>query len=108
VEFLGVWEKVNNPNFNCVEFDIIKSKAGLNNFRLSAKEWRDANPDSKGNIRDYATVNQLICLSNLENLNALFINEGYSQMDRLRKLNEIAIHQMTLLEENIAGRKLLK
>ena len=77
-------------------------------FGMTAKEWRDANPDSKGNIRDYATVNQLICLSNLENLNALFINEGYSQMDRLRKLNEIAIHQMTLLEENIAGRKLLK
>ena len=221
VEFLGVWEKVNNPNFNYVEFDRIKSKAGLNNFRLSAKEWgektqaigiiskagryggtyahkdiafefamwispefkvylirefqrlkeeeqrligwsakrelskinyrihtdaikqnlipeevserqmsfiyaneadvlnvalfgitakewRDENPDLKGNIRDYATINQLICLANLENLNAIFINDGVPQSERLKKLNQIAIQQMAILENAEGARKLLK
>lgn len=221
VEFLGTWEKVYNPEFNSAEFDIIKSKAGLNNFRLSAKEWtekthaigivskagryggtyahkdiafefamwispefkvylirefqrlkeeeqkligwtakrelskvnyrihtdaikqnlipaevsekqisfiyaneadllnvalfgmtarewRDANPDLKGNIRDYATINQLICLSNMESLNAIFINDGLPQAERLRRLNAIAIHQMTVLAGNDTDRKLLK
>lgn len=211
IEFLGVWEKVYNPNFNCAEFDRIKSQAGLHNFRLSvkewmestraiglvakagryggtyahkdiafefaywispefkvymtrdymrlkeqeqhqlqwsakrelskinyhihtdaikmclvpqeidayhrsliyaneadvlnvalfgmtAKEWRDANPDKAGNIRDYATINQLICLSNLESLNAVMIEENISQTDRLVKLNEIGIRQMSILE----------
>ena len=220
VEFLGIWEKVHNPNFNPVEFDIIKSQAGLHNFRLSAKEWmektcaigiisragryggtyahkdiafefamwispefkvflikdyqklkeaeqkalgwsakrelakinyhihtdaikehlvpqeidqyhrsliyaneadvlnvalfgitakewRDAHPDDKGNIRDYATINQLICLSNMENLNAVFINEGMPQQERLDKLNKIAIQQMTVLE-NVESKHILK
>ena len=211
VEFLGVWEKVYNPNFNCAEFDIIKSQAGLNSYRISAKEWmertnaigiiaktgryggtyahkdiafefamwispefkvylirefqrlkaveqqslawsakrelakinyrihtdaiqqnlippeldrkhismiyaneadvlnvamfgmtaqewRNANPGKKGNLRDEATINQLICLSNLENLNALFIQDGLAQAERLEKLNRIAIHQMQILE----------
>lgn len=220
IEFLGIWEKVFNPNFNCVEFDIIKSKAGLNSYRLSAKEWmektraigiiaktgryggtyahkdiafefamwispefkvylirefqrlkaeeqkqlgwsakrelskinyhihtdaikqnlipaeltqaqitivyaneadvlnvalfgitakqwREANPGLKGNIRDYASINELICLSNMENLNAVLINENMPQSERLVKLNQIAIQQMKvlLMAEN---RKLLK
>lgn len=212
VEFLGVWEKVHNPDFNCAEFDIIKSQAGLNSYRLSAKEWmdkthaigiiskagryggtyahkdiafefamwispefkvylisefqrlkaeeqkalgwsakrelakvnyhihtdaikdvlvpkevdafhksliyaeeadvlnvamfgmtarewRDENVDKKGNIRDYASINQLICLSNMENLNAVLIHEGVSQKERLEKLNKIAIQQMEVLEK---------
>lgn len=220
VEFLGIWEKINNPDFNCVEFDIIKSQAGLNSFRLSAKEWsektnavgivskagryggtyahkdiafefamwispefkvylirefqrlkeeeqkqlgwsakrelakinyrihtdaihqhlipealtstqksfiyadeadmlnvalfgktakewRKANPGLKGNIRDYATINQLICLSNMENLNSVFINKGLSQQERLEELNKIAIQQMTVLEQ-VEERQLLK
>ena len=220
VEFLGIWEKVNNPNFNCVEFDIIKSQAGLNSYRLSAKEWmtktnaigiisktgryggtyahkdiafefamwispefkvyliqdfqrlkeeeqkqlgwsvkrelakinyhihtdaikenlvpeeidryhasliyaneadvlnvalfgvtakewRDANPDLKGNIRDYANINQLICLSNMENLNAVFINKGMPQRERLIELNKIAIQQMKVLE-GVEERRMLK
>ena len=220
IEFLGVWEKVHNPNFNCAEFDIIKSQAGLNSYRLSAKEWmektgaigiiskagryggtyahhdiafefalwispefkvyllddyqklkakeqemigwsakrelskinyrihtdaikanlipaevtreqtaikyaeeadvlnvamfgmtakqwRDANPDKKGNIRDYASINELICLSNMENLNAVFINDGIPQSERLVKLNKIAIQQMKVLEDS-GDRKLLK
>lgn len=220
IEFLGIWEKVNNPDFNCVEFDTIKSYAGLNSFRLSAKEWmektnaiglvskagryggtyahkdiafefamwispefkvylirefqnlkeseqgqlgwsakrelskinyhihtdavkhnlipdeltpqqisivyaneadvlnmalfgvtakqwREANPDLKGNIRDYATINELICLSNMENINAVLINEKIPQSERLQKLNLIAIQQMRVLQE-VENRKLLK
>lgn len=220
IEFLGIWEKVYNPNFNSVEFDRIKSMAGLNNFRISAKEWiestnaiglvskagryggtyahkdlamefamwispefkvylirefqrlkeeeqkqlgwsakrelskinyrihtdaiknnlipddvtsvqanviyadeadvlnvamfgmtakmwRDQNPTLKGNIRDYANINQLICLSNMENLNAVFIEKGMTQSERLIELNKIAIHQMKILER-VDDRKLLK
>ncbi len=210
IEFLGIWEQLNNPEFNPIEFDGIKSKAGLNSFILTAKrwiestnaigliskagryggtyahkdiafefaswisvefklylikefqrlkeeerrtlgwdirrnlakinyrihtdaikehlipaalspsqtslvyaseadvlnlalfgmtaaQWRDANPEKKGNMRDYAEMSQLVCLSNLENLNALFVAEGLSQKERLERLNKIAIHQMTIL-----------
>lgn len=220
IEFLGIWEKVHNSGFNYVEFDRIKSVAGLNSFRLSAKEWitstnaigliskagryggtyahkdiafefamwispefkvylikdyerlksdeqkqigwsakrelskinyrihtdaikknlipdeitlaqaaltyadeadvlniamfgmtakqwRDANPDKKGNIRDYASINELICLSNMENINAVFINDGMLQSERLTKLNQIAIQQMKVLEDT-KGKNLLK
>lgn len=213
VEFLGIWERIYNPNFNYGEYAIIRSKAGLNNYKISvkewvektkaiglkatvgryggtyahkdiafefgmwispefkiylikefqrlkdeerkqlgwdikrnlakinyrihtdaikenlipkeitkeqinqiyateadvlnvalfgmtAKEWRDNNQDKSGNIRDYANVSQLVCLSNLENLNALFINESLSQDKRLIKLNTIAIQQMRLLTED--------
>jgi hypothetical protein len=76
-------------------------------FGMTAKQWREANPDLKDNIRDYATINELICLSNMENLNAVFIEQGMSQGERLIKLNQIAIHQMQVLEDN-SDRKLLK
>ena len=76
-------------------------------FGMTAKEWRDAHPEDKGNIRDYATINQLICLSNMENLNAVFINEGLPQGERLQKLNQIAIQQMTVLE-NVESKHILK
>jgi hypothetical protein len=76
-------------------------------FGITAKQWRDANPDKKGNIRDYASINELICLSNMENLNAVFINDGMLQSDRLIKLNQIAIQQMKILEDT-NGRNLLK
>jgi hypothetical protein len=220
LEYIEIWEQLNNPDFNYVEFDTIKSQAGLNRFRVSAKDliekagvtclqaktgryggtyahkdlafhfgmwisprfqllmvkefqrlkeeeqkslgwsakrelakinyhihtdaikhnlipaeltakqtsiiyaseadvlnmalfgvtakdWRDANPNLKGNIRDYATINELICLSNMENLNAVFINEGLPQRKRLVKLNQSAIQQMRVLAE-VEGRKLLK
>ena len=219
LEYIGIWEKVYNPNFNYGEFAIIKSQAGLNSFKISvkefvektnaisiqakagryggtyahkdiafefamwispefkiyivkefqrlkeeeqkllgwsakrelakinyrihtdaikqnlippelspaqktfvyadeadmlnvamfgmtAKQWREANQDLKGNIRDYATINQLICLSNMENLNAVFINDGMPQIERLEKLNKIAIQQMIVLE-NIDDKNLL-
>lgn len=76
-------------------------------FGMTAKQWRDRNPELKGNIRDYASVNELICLSNMENLNAVFINQGLPQSERLVKLNQIAIHQMNVLEKDKV-RKLLK
>ena len=92
---------------------VYASEADLLNMALfgsTAKEWRDSNPDKKGNIRDYADISQLVCLSNLENLNAHFIGENIPQPGRLAKLNAIAIHQMTLLTRDmttrlISGRK---
>jgi len=76
-------------------------------FGFTAAEWRTANPTLPGNVRDYATVNQLICLSNMESLNSVLINEGVTQSERLAKLNQIAISQMTVLE-SIGQNKLLK
>ncbi|MBR4845355.1 MAG: KilA-N domain-containing protein [Bacteroidaceae bacterium] len=135
IEFLGIWETLYNPNFNPLEFEGIRKEAGLNAFTMSptrwieltnamgvvsqadvlnvamfgmtAREWREKNPERKGNIRDYASINELICLSNMENLNAVFIDQGMSQSERLVKLNRIAIQQMSVLE-NEGGRRLLK
>ena len=175
LEFLGIWEKVYNPDFNWGEFALIRNQAGLNRFRISvkeyvektnaiglkaragryggtyahkdiafefamwispefkvylvrdfqrlkeqeqarlgwsakreltnvamfgmtAREWRDANPGKKGNIRDYASINELICLSNMENLNSVFISESRPQRERLLLLNQIAMRQMEILE----------
>jgi hypothetical protein len=215
VEFLGIWESVNNPDFNYGEFAIIKSQAGLNNYKISVKEWnektnalglkastgryggtyahidiafefgmwisaefkvyliqeykrlkkeendrlkldwslqrtlakvnysihtdaikerlipekltakqtssvyaseadmlnmalfgktaahwRKENPDAKGNMRDDATLEQLVVLSNLESINAVLIRQGLPQSDRLKQLNQIAITQMTSLVKN--------
>ena len=78
-------------------------------FGMTAKQWREANPELTGNFRDYATINELICLSNMENLNAVFIEQGMPQSKRLVKLNQIAIQQMSILESgNNYSRKLLK
>ena len=75
-------------------------------FGMTAKQWREANLGLKGNIRDYATINELICLSNMENINAVLINDGIPQGERLVKLNQIAIQQMQVLEGNNDGRLL--
>jgi hypothetical protein len=76
-------------------------------FGMTAKQWRDSNPKLIGNIRDYATINELICLANMENLNAVFINENIPQQERLIRLNKIAIQQMHILQE-VENRKFLK
>lgn len=76
-------------------------------FGKTAKQWREENPKLKGNIRDYATINELICISNLENINAVFINDNIPQSERLIRLNKIAINQMLVLEE-VSNKKLLK
>lgn len=89
VEFLGIWEQVHNPDFNYGGFATIKSQAGLNNYKQ--------NPGSQGNIRDEANAAQLVCLANLEALNAHLIHQGLAQAERLALLNQTAIQQMTLL-----------
>ena len=76
-------------------------------FGQTAKQWREAHPELKGNIRDYASINELICLANMENINAVLIDEGVPQGDRLVRLNQIAINQMRVLE-NDNNRNLLK
>ena len=86
IEYLGLWETLYNPNFKPTEFE---------GFR------------NEGNQRDYATIHQLICISNMENINAVVINDGIPQPQRLKKLNEIAIQQMRILSE-VEGRKYLK
>ena len=77
-------------------------------FCMTAKMWREQYPELKGNIRDYASINELICLSNMENLNAVFIEQGIPQRERLIKLNQIAIHQMRVLESGDNECRLLK
>ncbi len=66
-------------------------------FGVTAKQWRDTNPNEKGNMRDHANMHQLVCLANLESMNAHFISEGVAQFERLQKLNTLAIHQMNIL-----------
>lgn len=90
---------------------VYASEADILNMALfgkTAKEWRDENPDYKGNIRDFANVSQLVCLANLENLNAHFIQGGLTQSERLQKLNGIAIQQMALLLDDRSMNKLAK
>lgn len=89
--------KVQDTKFESLYY---ASEADLLNmalFSTTAKEWRENNPDLKGNMRDYATTEQLLVLANLENLNAEFIKMGFPKEDRLRKLNDVAIYQMQLL-----------
>ncbi len=89
---------------------IYASEADVLNVALFGKthqEWQRENPGLKGNQRDYATINQLICISNMENINAVMINDRIPQPQRLKRLNEIAIHQMRVLSD-VGGRQLLK
>ena len=90
-------------NFYASEADMLNVAL----FGMTARQWRDINPDQDGNMRDYASINELICLSNMESMNAVMIKEGSSQPDRLVKLNEMAIHQMEILS-GIMNRKLIK
>lgn len=118
VEFLGTWERLNNPDFKPLEFEGFRNKAGLNSFAneadvlnvalfgQTAKEWRMANPSLDGNMRDHATVEQLLVLANIEGMNAELIHMGLAQGDRLRRLNAIAIRQMQVLTTAPAARQL--
>ncbi len=98
------------PELSTRQINIVyASEADVLNIALfgkTAKQWRDENSEQKGNIRDYANISQLVCLSNLENLNAFFINEGLGQKERLKKLNSIAIQQMKLLMDDHGVKKL--
>jgi hypothetical protein len=75
-------------------------------FGKTAKQWRYANPTEKGNIRDAATIEQLVVLSNLESINAMFIQQEIAQQERLQRLNEMAISQMKSLSNNKNFKKL--
>ena len=89
---------------------IYASEADVLNVALFGKthqQWQRENPTLRGNQRDYANINQLICISNMENINAVMINDGIPQPHRLKRLNEIAIHQMRVLSET-DSRQLLK
>ena len=91
--------KLTKEQVNCIyaeEADVLNMAL----FGTTAKEWKNNNPDLKGNIRDYASINELICLANLGNLNSVFINDGIKQSIRLERLNNIAISQMKILNNN--------
>ena len=90
LEYLGLWEELYNPDFNPLGFEGFRKEVGLNHFTMSP-----------------STINQLICISNMENINAVMINDGVPQPQRLKKLNEIAIQQMRILSE-VDNRKYLK
>ena len=70
-------------------------------FGMTAKRWRKNNPNKSGNISDYASIDELICLANLENLNSVFINDGLNQAERLERLNKMAISQIKILVKPI-------
>ena len=106
IEYLGLWEYLYNPSFNPLEFEGFRNEVGL--FGQTHQQWQAQHPDLKGNQRDYADINQLICISNMENLNAVMIEDGIPQPQRLKRLNEIAIHQMKILSSGTDGRNLLK
>lgn len=78
VEFLGIWERIYNRDFNYGEFAIIRSQTGLNSYKISVKEWVEKTNaiGLKATTGRYGDISQLVCLSNLENLNAHFINEN--------------------------------
>ena len=75
---------------------------------MTAKEWRDQNPNLDGNIRDYTDILHLVVLANLENLNAELITSGISQSERIVKLNNTAKKQLELLKNNSSVRRLEK
>jgi hypothetical protein len=93
---------IETSNIYATEADVLNKAL----FGFTAKEWRDKNLNLEGNVRDYASVEQLVCLSNLEVLNARFIEEGKSQIERLVLLNKIAISQLELLIGNSNIKKL--
>ncbi len=107
----AIKENLVPPELSRVEIQrIYATEADLLNmalFGMTAGQWREVNPDKKGNIRDYAVVSQLVCLSNLENLNALFIQDGLPQDVRLERLNRIAIQQMRILTVEAGAGRLL-
>jgi hypothetical protein len=106
----AIKENLIPPTLTSVQKSIVyASEADLLNvalFGMTAAEWRAQNPDKPGNIRDYANVSQLVCLSNLESLNAVLINDGVAQSERLEKLNAIAVSQMKILTFDLGVERL--
>ena len=101
IEFLAVWEQLNNPGFNRVQFEAVKKEADLLNVALfgkTANEWKTSHPDSIGNMRDEASIDQLLILANMESYNAAMIKQGITQTERLLSLRKMAIEQMKTLD----------
>lgn len=101
IDYLAFWEKLNNPNFNPIEFDVIRNESGTNRFILTAKEWEEANPDlaKTKNMRETASINELIVLSNLESYNAELISKNVNKDKRYTLLTEMAEKQLGLLQK---------
>lgn len=109
IDYLGEWELLYNPTFNYTEFGIIKNEADLLNMALfgkTAQQWRSENPEKEGNIRDMATIEQLVVLSNLESINAVLIHNKLTASERIYQLNQIAITQMKSLLGNTQIKKI--
>lgn len=131
IQYLGLWETLNNENFNVTEFGNIRNKSGENSFAIkenivptlteeqlkyvyadeadllnvalfgkTALQWRKENPTLKGNIRDYATIEQLLVIANMESLNAYLIEQNIMQDERLKQLNSMARSQLRVLQES--------
>ena len=122
IEFIGLWEQFNNPLFNSIEFDGIKNMSGANSFSLTPKRWIDATNAigivsktgryggafAHRDIRDAATLEQLVVLSNMESINAMLLHQQIPQAERLIQLNKMAITQMKSLLQNSQLKKLAK
>jgi len=100
IEFMGIWERVNNPDFNITEFRYIRNESGSNGFVLSTKQWIEKT-HAIGILakagRYGGTYAQLVVLSNLESINAMLIQQGLNQSQRITQLNAMAISQMRSL-----------
>ena len=102
IRFLGLWESMHNPDFKPIEFDRFKNEAGIINvalFNKRAKQWREENPDLKGNMRDYASLNELLVLANMESYNAVMIGKGMEPKERMIELRNLARTQLMSLEK---------
>jgi hypothetical protein len=101
IEFLGLWESLHNPSFNRVQFDTFRTEAGLNRFVMTPSKWVEHTAAigivSKGNIRDHASLQQLLVLSNMESYNALLIEQKLPQSERLQMLRQMVVRQLQVL-----------
>jgi len=111
IEFLGLWEKINNPDFKGVEFDPLLFEAGTNAFTMSPTRWvahyKCYRHLYKNRFRRRHLRTRRYCFSNMENINAVLISDNVPQSERLLKLNATAIQQMRVLQDN-ENRKMLK
>ena len=101
IEFLILWESINNEKFKPIDFEVFKSKPGENAFSISSKKWIELYRDLDGNMRDYVSIIELAILSNIEYYNSLLIKENISQKDRLIILNKEANKQKQIFNDNL-------
>lgn len=104
IEYFGVWEQLHNPSFNSIEFDAFRNQSGLNSFSLTPKDWEEANLElaKKLNMRDTASINELVVLSNMEPLNSELIKQGMPLNVRYEVLHRVAEEQLKVLNDQNA------